>query len=139
MNHDDGCFGIEDMNLYVGPWAVEFARIAHVRGHPAKSVEAVGFQCRSVLPPFEDPITLAVNASDPLVRRLGVETFGMLIVATESSVDYGKPISTYVHQCLGLPYRGSSTGPRPRSTWGSPPGPCETSRLMERSGGSRSR
>jgi 3-hydroxy-3-methylglutaryl CoA synthase len=95
--------GIEDLNLYAGPWCVRFADIARARGHQARTLEAVGFESRSVLPPFEDPVTIAVNAARPIVDDLGRDTFGTLIVATESSVDYGKPLSTYVHRHLRLP------------------------------------
>ena len=56
--------------------------------------------------PFEDPVTLAVNAAKPLVDRLSEaerQSIGMVAVATELGLDLGKSLATYVHHHLGLP------------------------------------
>jgi 3-hydroxy-3-methylglutaryl CoA synthase len=55
-----------------------------------------------VLPPFEDSVTLAANAARPIVESAGAFAFGMLIVAAETGVDCGKPLSSYLHKQLGL-------------------------------------
>ena len=52
---------------------------------------------------FEDPITYAVNAAKPIIDELSEEEknkIEMVITATESSIDFGKSLSTYVHQHL---------------------------------------
>jgi 3-hydroxy-3-methylglutaryl CoA synthase len=79
--------------------------MAAARGLTERDLLTVEFRRRSVLPPWEDPVTLAVNAARPLVESAGRGSFEMLIVATESGVDYGKPLSAYVHRYLGLPTR----------------------------------
>jgi 3-hydroxy-3-methylglutaryl CoA synthase len=94
--------GIDDLNIYGSTLAVEFAEIAVARGFSAQELHAARFQRRSLLPPYEDPITLAVNAAKPLVDAAGPESFELVIVATETGVDYGKPLSSYVHRHLGL-------------------------------------
>jgi 3-hydroxy-3-methylglutaryl CoA synthase len=94
--------GIDDLNVYGSTLAVEFAAIAGARARPARELEAVGFERRSITPPYEDPVTLAVNAAWPLVEDLGPDAFELLIVATESGLDFGKPLSAYVHRYLGL-------------------------------------
>jgi 3-hydroxy-3-methylglutaryl CoA synthase len=94
--------GIDDLNIYASTLSVDFAAIAAARGLSAKELSAVQFLRRSVTPPCEDPVTLAVNAARPLVDEAGRGSFGLLIVATESGVDHGKPLSAYVHSYLRL-------------------------------------
>jgi 3-hydroxy-3-methylglutaryl CoA synthase len=94
--------GIDDLNVYGGTLSVDFSAIAAARARPARELDAVGFERRSVTPPYEDPVTLAVNAAWPLVEELGPAAFELLIVATESGLDFGKPLSSYVHRYLGL-------------------------------------
>ena len=97
--------GIDDLNVYGSTLAVDFAALAAARGASPRELAATGFTRRSVTPPYEDPVTLAVNAALPVVTRAGRAAFDLLIVATESGVDYGKPLSAYVHEQLGLPSR----------------------------------
>jgi 3-hydroxy-3-methylglutaryl CoA synthase len=91
--------GIDDLNVYGSTLCVEAVDIARARGKPESAVTAIGLLRRSLPPAFEDPVTLAVNAARPL-DLAGV---GLLIVATESGVDFAKPVSSYVHHWLGLP------------------------------------
>ena len=95
--------GIDDLNLWTSTLAVDLAEVAAVRGLPAAQLAAVGFVRRSICPPWEDPVTLAVNAALPLVAALRREEVGLLIVGTETELDGGKPLSTWVHRHLGLP------------------------------------
>jgi 3-hydroxy-3-methylglutaryl CoA synthase len=94
--------GIDDLNVYGSTLAVDFAPIAAARGVSLRDLQATGFERRSVTPPYEDPVTLAVNAALPLVDSAGRDAFEFLAVATESGVDYGKPLSSYVHHYLRL-------------------------------------
>lgn len=94
--------GIDDLNVYGSTLAIDHATIAAARGHSAKALLTVEFERRSVTPPYEDAVTLAVNAARPVVDSAGRDAFELVIVATESGVDYGKPLSAYVHQHLGL-------------------------------------
>jgi hydroxymethylglutaryl-CoA synthase len=54
-------------------------------------------------PPYEDTVTMSANAARPILTEEDKEQIGLLIVGTEGSVDFGKPISTNVHSALGLP------------------------------------
>jgi 3-hydroxy-3-methylglutaryl CoA synthase len=94
--------GIDDLNIYGSTHCIDIEAIACARGISEKGLQAVQFRRRSVTPPWEDAVTLAVNASRPVVDTAGRDAFGLLIVATESGIDYGKPLSAYVHQLLGL-------------------------------------
>jgi hydroxymethylglutaryl-CoA synthase len=46
---------------------------------------------------------MGANAALPMITEEDKKDIGMLIVGTEGSVDFGKPISTNIHQALGLP------------------------------------
>jgi 3-hydroxy-3-methylglutaryl CoA synthase len=94
--------GIDDLNVYGSTHSIDIETVARARGRSAKGLQAVQFLRRSVTPPSEDAVTLAVNAARPVVDAAGADTFTLLIVATESGLDYGKPLSTYVHHLLGL-------------------------------------
>jgi 3-hydroxy-3-methylglutaryl CoA synthase len=94
--------GIENMNLYASTLAVDFSEIKKARGFSDKDFNNIRFTRRSVVPTYEDPVTLAVNAAQPIVDEIGAENFDLLVVATETGLDYGKPLSTYVHKYLGL-------------------------------------
>jgi 3-hydroxy-3-methylglutaryl CoA synthase len=96
--------GIDDLNLYGTTLSIDNAEVAAARG-TSKYMDIVRIRRRSIAPLCEDPVTLAVNAAKPLVEAAGPEAFELLIVATESGLDYGKPLSSYVHKHLGLPSR----------------------------------
>jgi 3-hydroxy-3-methylglutaryl CoA synthase len=97
--------GIDDLNVYGSTLAVETAAIAACRGWSDKELNTVEFESRSLTPPYEDAVTLAVNAARPLIDTCGLDSIELLIVATESGVDYGKPLSSYVHRHLRLSSR----------------------------------
>lgn len=94
--------GIDKINIYSGPLAIDTATIAMYRQVSSKIIEDIGFNSRSIIPPFEDPVTLAVNAAKPLIDETSPNDYGLLIIGTESGFDYGKPISTYIHKYLNL-------------------------------------
>ncbi|MEM7474791.1 MAG: hydroxymethylglutaryl-CoA synthase [Planctomycetota bacterium] len=95
--------GIDDLNVYAGRSRVAFADIADARKAPAEVLENAGFDHRGILPDFEDPVTLAVNAARPVLRDMDDESIGLLLVSTETGIDFGKPISTYISSALSLP------------------------------------
>lgn len=95
--------GIEDINLYGGRLSLSIFELAEARGKTPDYVRT-NLMCdtRSLFPAWEDAVTQSVNAARPLVDRTGVAEIDLLIVATESSVDFGKPVSTWVHRYCGL-------------------------------------
>lgn len=94
--------GIDDLNIDGSTLAVASAVIAEARGISDRDVQLAGFDRRSLIPPYEDAVTLGVNAARPLVEHAGRDAIELLIVATESGFDWGKPLSAYVHRHLGL-------------------------------------
>nr|AGH69802.1 hydroxymethylglutaryl-coenzyme A synthase [Nostoc sp. 'Peltigera membranacea cyanobiont'] len=95
--------GIEKINLYAGRFYLDLADLAKARGQDPQYI-ATNLMCeqRSVYPVWEDAVTLAVNAAKRLLSPEDLEDIELLIVGTESAVDMGKPISTWVHRFCNL-------------------------------------
>ncbi len=94
--------GIDDLNLYASTLSVEAREIGDARGTSQRDLAKFKLLRRALPPAYEDPVTLAVNAARPIVEQAGRDAFELLIVATESGIDYGKPLSSYVHRYLDL-------------------------------------
>jgi len=95
--------GIEKINIYGGPLCLHMEELARARGRdPKKVVHDYLIDTRALFPPWEDAVTLAVNAAEPMLSLQDRRDIGLLIVGTESAVDFGKPISTNIHAALGL-------------------------------------
>lgn len=95
--------GIEKINLYGCSLFLEQTQLAVARGQdPEKVVRDFLIDTRSVNPPYEDAVTMGANAAKPILEDTDKNEIGMLIVGTEGSVDFGKPISTNIHGALGL-------------------------------------
>lgn len=96
--------GIEDINLYAGRLSLSIFDLAKERGQTDEYV-STNLMCdtRSIYPVWEDSVTLAVNAAKPLTDRNNLSDIQLLIVSTESAVDFGKPVSTWVHRFCSLP------------------------------------
>lgn len=94
--------GIDDLNVYGSTLTVDAVELATARGTSEREARRLRLLRRSLPPSFEDPVSLAVNAARPLTDPRDPGRYGMLIVATESGVDYAKPLSSYVHKYLGM-------------------------------------
>ena len=96
--------GIESINLYGGSLFLRQENLALARGKdPERVVSDYLIERRSLNPPFEDTVTMAANAARPLIDSETAEEIGLLVVGTEGGLDFGKPISTLIHEALGLP------------------------------------
>ncbi|MEM9005302.1 MAG: hydroxymethylglutaryl-CoA synthase [Cyanobacteria bacterium P01_F01_bin.86] len=94
--------GIDDLNIYGSTLSIDISEIKSARGFTDKEFNKIRFDRRSVIPTYEDSVTLGINAAKPIVDKAGIDQFALLIVATETGVDYGKPLSSYVHRYLDL-------------------------------------
>lgn len=100
--------GIEALSVYLGCARLDVRRLAEARGLDLHRFDNLLIRDKTVAMPFEDPVSFAVNAALPLVEALSEEERGrieMIITCSESGVDFGKSMSTYVHDHLGL-HRG---------------------------------
>jgi hydroxymethylglutaryl-CoA synthase len=95
--------GIEKLGVYPCALSLDIADLCEARGLDAGNFRGRLF-CdeRSVMGPFEDVITMAVNAAKPLLTDADRDAIRLLIVATESAPDQEKPVSSWVHHHLGL-------------------------------------
>jgi polyketide biosynthesis 3-hydroxy-3-methylglutaryl-CoA synthase-like enzyme PksG len=97
--------GIEAINFYGGSTYVDVEDLARYRQLDNERFSNLLMHEKSVALPFEDPVSFAVNAAKPLVDALSPQErhrIEVLITCTESGIDFGKSISTYVHDYLKL-------------------------------------
>jgi polyketide biosynthesis 3-hydroxy-3-methylglutaryl-CoA synthase-like enzyme PksG len=97
--------GIEDLNVYAGRAFLDVGKLAQARGLDAYRFQNLLMKRKSVALNFEDPVSFAVNAGKPIVDRLSEDRkrrIELLVICTESGIDFGKAMGTYVHQALGL-------------------------------------
>ena len=95
--------GIEKLGVYPCALSLDIAELCEARGLDAANF-CGRFFCdeRSVMGPFEDVVTLGVNAAMPMLSDADRDAIRLLIVATESAPDQEKPVSSWLHHFLGL-------------------------------------
>jgi 3-hydroxy-3-methylglutaryl CoA synthase len=95
--------GIEKISAYPCSLALDMVALAEARGvSPSHPLEELWVETRSLNPVWEDTVTMAVNAALGLLEGEDPEQIEMIVVGTESSVDFGKPISTWVQRLAGV-------------------------------------
>lgn len=97
--------GIEAMNIYAGTAFLDVTKLAEHRNLDRRRFDNLLMKQKSVALPYEDPITFAVNAAKPIIDALSPEErdrIEMVVTCTESAFDFGKSMSTYCHDLLGL-------------------------------------
>jgi polyketide biosynthesis 3-hydroxy-3-methylglutaryl-CoA synthase-like enzyme PksG len=97
--------GIEAINFYGGRTFLNVRHLFEARNLDLRRFDNLMIQRKSVALPCEDPVSLGVNAAKQLVDELTPaekERIELLISATESGLDFGKSLSTYLHDHLGL-------------------------------------
>lgn len=97
--------GIEALNAFGGSTFVNVERLADHRQLDLRRFHNLLMHEKAVALPCEDPVTYAVNAARPIVLALSTserERIELLITCSESGIDFGKSLSTYVHQYLEL-------------------------------------
>lgn len=97
--------GIEALNIYCGSAAINVSDLAKARGLDNDRFENLLMKEKTVPLPYEDPISNGVNAAKPILDKLTEDeknSIDLLITCTESGVDFGKSMSTYIHHYLNL-------------------------------------
>jgi len=96
--------GIERIQVYPTTTCLDLAMLAEARGYDVERLHGdLMVHQRGVNPCWEDPVTMAINVAKPLLDDIDPNDIGLLIVATETGVDYEKSISSWVHRYLNLP------------------------------------
>ena len=97
--------GIEAMNVFGGTAYLDVMQLARHRQLDTTRFENLLMKEKAVALPYEDPVTCGVNAAKPVVDALSEaekDRIELLITCTESGIDFGKSMSTYMHHYLGL-------------------------------------
>jgi hydroxymethylglutaryl-CoA synthase len=95
--------GIEKLSFYASSLCLDMRDLARARGKdPDKVVSDFLIERRTLLPPWEDTVTFGANAAKKIIGEENRDEIGLLIAGTESSVDFGKPVSTNIHRALKL-------------------------------------
>lgn len=100
--------GIEAINAYVGQTSLDIKMLFAARNLDMTRFDNLMMETKSVGLPCEDPITNAVNAAKPIIDQLSEadkNKIELVITGTESGLDFGKSLSTYIHHYLGLQRR----------------------------------
>lgn len=96
--------GIEKLRVYPASCSLDIGDLCKARGMDVeRTLSDLMVEQRAVNPPWEDAVTLAVNAAQPLLTDEDRRSIGLLLVGTESSVNQEKPVSSWVHHYLKLP------------------------------------
>jgi 3-hydroxy-3-methylglutaryl CoA synthase len=95
--------GIEKIHAYPCTLTLDMVALAEARGvSPSHPLEDLWVEARSLNPVWEDPVTMAVNAARGLLDGEDPSQIELIIVGSESSVDFGKPMSTWVQRFAGV-------------------------------------
>ncbi len=97
--------GIEAINVYGGPAYIEVKELFEYRNLDVDRFHNLMMEQKSVGLPCEDAVTDAVNAAKPIIDNLSDEEknrIELVITGSESAIDVGKALSTYIHDYLGL-------------------------------------
>lgn len=97
--------GIESINFYGGSAFLDVQKLAKYRNLDNERFDNLLMKEKTVSLPYEDSISFGVNAAKPLIDSLTEQEkdrIEMVITCTESGIDFGKSLSTYIHHYLGL-------------------------------------
>lgn len=97
--------GIEAMNFYGGSVYVDIHELFDHRRLNNQRFDNLMMNKKSVSLPWEDPVTNGVNAAKPIVDAMSKEErehIELVITSSESGLDFGKSMSTYMHDYLEL-------------------------------------
>ncbi|WP_115863031.1 hydroxymethylglutaryl-CoA synthase [Halorussus litoreus] len=102
--------GIDAIEIWTGKLKLDLAEtFAPEKGEdPEKYTKGLGLHASSFPDAHEDIVTMGANAAHRLMERKGLkpDDIGRIDVATESSFDNSKPVSTYIAGCLESVYDG---------------------------------
>lgn len=95
--------GIEKIGIYIPRDYINLSLLAEFRGiDPNKWRKGIGQENMSVMPKDQDVISMGANACLKILDDEDKAKIDQVIFATESSVDFSKASSTYIHNLLGI-------------------------------------
>lgn len=95
--------GIDKINFYVPKYYVDMAKLAEARQvDPNKFLIGIGQTEMAVSPVNQDIISMGANAAKDIITDEDKKNIGMVIVATESTIDNAKAAAVQIHNLLGI-------------------------------------
>jgi polyketide biosynthesis 3-hydroxy-3-methylglutaryl-CoA synthase-like enzyme PksG len=97
--------GVERINAYFGKAYIDVRQLFDFRKLDIRRFDNLLMEQKSCNFPCEDAVSNAVNAAKPIIDQLSDDernSIATVITATESGIDFGKSISTYVSHYLNL-------------------------------------
>lgn len=95
--------GIDEISFYTSNYFLDLRSLAEVQQiESEKYYQGIGQEKMSMAAPDEDVVTMAANAAQPLIERVGPDAINTLMFATETGIDQSKAAGVYVHRLLGL-------------------------------------
>ncbi len=97
--------GIEAVGAYCGVASVDVAALFRARDLDSRRLANLMMLRKSVALPCEDVVTFAATAARPVIERLTDaqrRSIELVVVGTESAVDFARSTGSYLHGLLGL-------------------------------------
>ena len=95
--------GIDKINFYVPKYYVDIAKLAEARQvDPNKFLIGIGQTEMAVSPVNQDIVSMGANAAKDIITDEDKKNIGMVIVATESTIDNAKAAAVQIHNLLGI-------------------------------------
>lgn len=98
-------FGITAIGLAIPSYGLPLHELAHLRDiEPHKYTDGLGCEIMAICKPGENVVTLACKAARRALANWqgNPSDIGLIVVATESSIDMSRPLSSWVMEDLGL-------------------------------------
>lgn len=95
--------GIEKIGIYIPKYFIGLDKLAKHRGiEPEKWTRGIGQENMAVVPIDQDIVSMGANACINILDEKDKQAIDQVIFATESSYDFSKASSTYIHKLLGI-------------------------------------
>lgn len=95
---------LEKIAVYPGTMSLSLSELASKRGTDIATVrDTLMLHSRSVVAPWEDTVTMAVNCAKSMLTEEDRKSIRYLVVGTETGLDGEKSVSSWVHRYLDLP------------------------------------
>lgn len=95
--------GIDKIAFYTPNYVLDLVELAKNRNdEPDKYTIGIGQDKQTVVPNFEDVVTMGANAASQIVTHENRDTIDTIIFATESGIDNSKSGAIYIQKLLNL-------------------------------------
>ncbi len=95
--------GISNIAMYTPNYYLSMLDFAKVKNLDYNKFLAMGQNQMSICPPDEDIVTMASNAASRVIKDIDTSSIGLVLFATESSIDQAKSAGLFLHKLLELP------------------------------------